>query len=62
MRLGVESCLVTFNATSKFLNILRHTLKNTVVSRNDIGDLMKEYAEKNRLFHNQEECSYQPST
>ena len=48
----VEGCLVTFNATSKFLNIWKHTLPTfpvfeiTVVSRNDIGDLMKEYAEK----------------
>ena len=31
--------------------------KITVVSRNDIRDLMKEYAEKQKgLFHNQEEC------
>ena len=36
--------------------------KNTVVSRNDIGNLMKEYAEKKELCHNPEECSYQAST
>ena len=33
--------------------------KNTVVSRNDIRNLMKEYAEKKGSCHNQEECSYQ---
>ena len=35
--------------------------KNAVVSRNDIGDLMKEYAEKKGLCHNSEDCSYQDS-
>ena len=33
--------------------------KNTVVSRDDIGNVMKEYAKKKELCHNQEECSYQ---
>ena len=37
------------------------SFQNTVVSRKDIGDLMKEYAEKKRKCHNQEECSYQAS-
>ena len=36
--------------------------KNTVVGTNDIGDLMREYAEKKGLCQNQEECSYQAST
>ena len=36
--------------------------KKTVVSRYYIGDLMKKYAEKKGLCHNQEECSYQAST
>ena len=35
--------------------------KNTAVGRNDIGDLMKEYAENKGLCHNQEECSHQAS-
>ena len=33
--------------------------KNTVVTRDDIGNLIKEYAEKKGLCHNQEERSYQ---
>ena len=37
------------------------TFKNTVVSRNDIGDLMKEFAKKKVLCHSPEECSYQAS-
>ena len=56
-RLRVEGCLVTFNEISMFLNILRHTLptfpqfsKKTVVSRNDIGCLMNEHAEKERIM------------
>ena len=36
--------------------------KNTVVSRNDIGDLMKEYAEKEGIMSQLKECSYQAST
>ena len=36
--------------------------KNTVVSKYDIGNLMKEYAEKKKgLCHNQKKCSYQAS-
>ena len=56
-RLTVGSCLVTFNATSKFLNKWRHTLptfshfsKKTVEKRNNIGDLIKEYAEKEGIM------------
>ena len=33
--------------------------KNTVVSGDNIGNLMKEYAEKKGLCHNEKECSYQ---
>ena len=33
--------------------------KNTVVSRDDIGNLMKQHAERKILWFNLEECSYQ---
>ena len=32
---------------------------NTVVSRNDIGNLMKEHAEKEEIMPQPKECSYQ---
>ena len=52
MRLRVEGCLVTFipeHLKAYFVNF-PPIFKNTVVSRNDIGDLMKEYAEKEGIM------------
>ena len=41
---------VSENLRSKLVNF-RPTFKNTLVSKSDIGDLMKNYAEKERLAH-----------
>ena len=44
-----------------FANV-RPIFENTVVIRNDIGDLKEEHAKKKGLCHNQKECSYQAPT
>ena len=45
-----------------YFSIFPPIFKNTVVSREDIGTLMREYAEKEKLWLSPEECLYQVST